>query len=418
MEDGRVLRVKFKPGVSAKKRFEGVVRILTDLIEDGMRDEVVRQKTVQILNNAGVRGHDELGEIRAITRWVQTNMIYRKDGYGVEFFHTARRLIRDIEEGKSAGDCDDFVILGGALLGSIGYPVGALIVDSNNDGIMNHVMLVTKTFSPTREFGDSWIPIELIYPQFKIGESVPISQVYPLMANVDTARSPIMRKAISGMRGLAGFHPLGQLAGLGNVTKSTVYDMKDAEEYGNYTGSERSSFMRTSGTNSIMDPDGTYNYAYDFVKSTNYGKITGVQGRKIKVVISGYSEPGAVRELNKISSRTPVSVTLATSWRANKRFGRVVSKTPQGRKISGSRIEVELSSPSDYVDVQRSQIRVKLGSDVYMSSQYDTGYKRLANIHVHIQENTALSGPSLSAVPQVRESTYTDSGLAGYYGVL
>ena len=87
--------------------------------------------------------------------------------------YTKGRLIRDIEEGKSAGDCDDFVILGGALLGAIGYPVGALIVDSNNDGVMNHVMLVTKTFSPTREFGDSWIPIELIYPQFKIGESVP-----------------------------------------------------------------------------------------------------------------------------------------------------------------------------------------------------------------------------------------------------
>ncbi len=214
MEDGRVLRVKFKPGVSPRKRFEGVVRILTDLIEDGMRDELVRQKAVQILNNAGVRGHDELGEIRAITRYVQTHMVYRKDGYGVEFFHTARRLIRDIEEGKSAGDCDDFVILGGALLGSIGYPVGALIVDSNNDGVMNHVMLVTKTFSPTREFGDSWIPIELIYPQFKIGESVPISQVYPLMANVETGREPIMRKAISGLKGLAGLHPLGHLMGI------------------------------------------------------------------------------------------------------------------------------------------------------------------------------------------------------------
>ena len=418
MEDGRVLRVKFKPGVSAKKRFEGVVRILTDLIEDGMRDEVVRQKAVQILNNAGVRGHDELGEIRAITRWVQTNMIYRKDGYGVEFFHTARRLIRDIEEGKSAGDCDDFVILGGALLGAIGYPVGALIVDSNNDGIMNHVMLVTKTFSPTREFGDSWIPIELIYPQFKIGESVPISQVYPLMANVDTARSPIMRKAISGLKGLAGMHPLGHLAGLGNVTKSTVYDMKDAEEYGNYTGSERSSFIRQSGrSQAVLDPDGTDNIGYDFTKSKNYGKITGVQGRKITVVISGSrisSGGSAIRP----AQRYPQSFTLATSWRAKKRFGRVVSKTARGSKLRGSRIEVVLSSPSDYVDVQRSQIRVKLGSKVYMSSQYDTGYKGVKQIQVHIQENTALSGPSLSAVPQVRESTYTDSGLAGYYGVL
>lgn len=217
MEDGRILRVKFKPGVSPQKRFEGVVRILTDLIEDGMRDEKVRLKAIEILNAAGVRGHDELGELKAITKWVQRNMVYRKDGYAVEFFHTARRLIRDIEKGQSAGDCDDFVILGGALLGSIGYPVGALIVDSNNDGIMNHVMLVTKTFSPTREFGDNWIPIELIYPQFQIGESVPISQVYPLMANVETTRQPIMRKAISGLKGIMGYHPIARLAGLGNA---------------------------------------------------------------------------------------------------------------------------------------------------------------------------------------------------------
>ena len=64
----RVLRVKFKPGVSADKRFKGVVRILTDLIEDGMRDEQVRIKAIEIIKQAGVKGHDEIGEIRAISR--------------------------------------------------------------------------------------------------------------------------------------------------------------------------------------------------------------------------------------------------------------------------------------------------------------------------------------------------------------
>lgn len=211
-QEGRVLRVKFKPGVPPQKRFEGVVRILTDLIEDGMRDEFVRKKAVQIVNAANVSGHDELGEIRAITKWVQNNMIYRKDGFGVEWFHTARRLIKDIEKGQSAGDCDDFVILGGSLLGALGYPVGALIVDSNADGIFNHVMLVTKTFGPTKEFGRNWIPIELIYPQFELGESVPISKVYPLMANAATLRAPIMKKSIRG------------IAGLGSMTRKMIMD--------------------------------------------------------------------------------------------------------------------------------------------------------------------------------------------------
>ena len=204
MDDGRVLRVKFKPGVNPQKRFEGVVRILTDLIEDGMRDEFVRNKAVAIVNAAGVKGHDELGEIRAIKNWVQRNMTYRKDPYGVEFFYTARRMLKDIDAGKQAGDCDDFVILGGALLGSLGYPVGALIVDSNNDGTFNHVMLVTKTFGPSKEFGRNWIPIELIYPQFKLGESVPISKVYPLMANAKTLRAPIMKKSLQGMARING----------------------------------------------------------------------------------------------------------------------------------------------------------------------------------------------------------------------
>ncbi len=220
MEDGRVLRVKFKPGVSPEKRFKGVVRILTDLIEDGMRDEQVRLKAVEIVKQAGVQGHDELGELRAIKNWVQTNAHYIKDPFGVEFFFTARRQIRDIEKGTHGGDCDDFVVLGGALLGSLGYPVGALIVDSNNDGVFNHVMLVTKTFSPTRQFGDSWIPIELIYPQFKLGESVPISKVYPLMAHADTVRAPVTKKVISGIKGIMKKHPIGQLAGLGAAKKT------------------------------------------------------------------------------------------------------------------------------------------------------------------------------------------------------
>ena len=88
-------------------------------IEDGLRDEYVRRKAVEIVNRAGVAGHDELGEIRAICKWVQTNATYRKDPIDVEYFHSARRLIKDIEAGRSAADCDDFVILGASLLGSI-----------------------------------------------------------------------------------------------------------------------------------------------------------------------------------------------------------------------------------------------------------------------------------------------------------
>jgi hypothetical protein len=203
----RILRIKFLPGTSLDYRFEKVVRVLVELIEDGLRDEYVRRKAVEIVNRAGVGSHDELGEIRAIVKWVQNNVVYRKDPIDVEYFQTARRLIKDVESGRSAADCDDFVILAGSLLGSLGYPTGALIVDSNADGVFNHVMLLVRTHGPTKEFGNKWIPCELIFPTFKIGESVKVSKVYPLVADTASNRIPIMKRAISGLAGIKGHQP-------------------------------------------------------------------------------------------------------------------------------------------------------------------------------------------------------------------
>ena len=197
----RILRVRYGDNVPPEARFKSVVKYLKELIEDGLRDEYVRQKAVSIVNQAGVKGHDELGEIRAIVKWVQNNVVYRKDPLDVEYFMTARRILKDVELGRSAADCDDFVIVAGALLGSIGYPSGALIVDSNADGVFNHVMLITRTTSPSKQFGAKWIPCELIFPSFKLGRSVKISQVYPLVADASTTRVPVMKQQIAGLSG-------------------------------------------------------------------------------------------------------------------------------------------------------------------------------------------------------------------------
>tara|TARA_B000000557_G_scaffold257330_1_gene250499 strand:+ start:106 stop:813 length:708 start_codon:yes stop_codon:yes gene_type:complete len=197
----RILRIRYGDNVSPEARFKSVVKYLKELIEDGLRDEYVRRKAVSIVDRAGVKGHDELGEIRAIVKWVQNNVVYRKDPIDVEYFMSARRILKDVEQGRSAADCDDFVIVAGALLGSIGYPTGALIVDSNADGIFNHVMLITRTTAPTKEFGTNWIPCELIFPTFKIGKSVKVSQVYPLVADPSTTRVPVVQQQIAGLSG-------------------------------------------------------------------------------------------------------------------------------------------------------------------------------------------------------------------------
>jgi hypothetical protein len=207
----QILRVKFKPGTSMAERFDTVVEYLRQLIEDGIRDRFVRQKAVEIVNRAGVRPHDELGEIRAIVKWVQNNVVYRKDPYMVEYFMTARRILKDVQAGQSAADCDDFVIVAASLLGSLGYPVGAIIVDSNKDGVFNHVMLTTKTMAPTRQYGNKWIVAELIFPNFKLNQSVPVSKVYPLIADPNTTRDPIHRTQIAGGMSSLGSGPSANL---------------------------------------------------------------------------------------------------------------------------------------------------------------------------------------------------------------
>ena len=194
--------MKFPAGTAPEARFKHVGHLLGQLIEDGLRDEYVRRKAVEIVNRAGIRGHDELGEIRAITKWVQHNVVYRKDPINVEYFQTARRLIKDVESGRSAADCDDFVIVWGAMLGALGYEVAAVIVDSNGDGMMNHVMGAAKTFAPTPQFGNKWIPCELIFTDFDLGQSVKVSQVYPLTADPNTARLPVMMQKLAGLAGV------------------------------------------------------------------------------------------------------------------------------------------------------------------------------------------------------------------------
>ena len=51
---------------------------------------------------------------------------------------------------------------------------------------------------PTKKYGNKWIVAELIFPNFKLNQSVPISRVYPLIADSSTSRTPIHHQNIAG----------------------------------------------------------------------------------------------------------------------------------------------------------------------------------------------------------------------------
>ncbi len=164
----RILRIRYGDNVSAENRFKSVVTYLQQLIEDGLRDEYVRRKAVSIVDRAGVKGHDELGEIQALIQYFQGSFTtntpndelgmpllfgdrgayrYQKDPYGHELFQSPPKVLRDIQSGESGADCDDIAAAAACCLAAAGYPAMLMIVDADPDlpGVFNHVMLATKT---------------------------------------------------------------------------------------------------------------------------------------------------------------------------------------------------------------------------------------------------------------------------------
>jgi len=93
-------------------------RLIAEMIRDGAKDFVVRQKAIEIFRSFCVPPKDRWGEVCALFRWVRRHIRYTRDIYRVELLHTPRRMIE-----LRAGDCDDMTILLGSMLVATGYPV-------------------------------------------------------------------------------------------------------------------------------------------------------------------------------------------------------------------------------------------------------------------------------------------------------
>lgn len=70
---------------------------------------------------------------------MQRNFPYREDIAGVETLQTARTMLRNLEAGIPAGDCDDFTILIGSLAGSIGFVYRLATTQTRQRGYWSHV---------------------------------------------------------------------------------------------------------------------------------------------------------------------------------------------------------------------------------------------------------------------------------------
>jgi len=199
------LRYTFGEGFTEDEAFITTIHVLQELAARYVAHPEIVQFARRLLANARIRNHDELGEIDTIVRYFQGTYTidtpnsqigqpllpgdrgsyrYLKDPYGHELFQTPLKVLRDIQAGESGADCDDIAACCACVLAAAGYPTMLMIVDASAGapGVMNHVMLATKTLGPNVKSGNDWFPVELIHP-LDIGSSVKVTRYIPLIVN-------------------------------------------------------------------------------------------------------------------------------------------------------------------------------------------------------------------------------------------
>lgn len=139
------------------------VEVIKKLIDQGKKDIVIRTLAEKITQY--IPPKDYKREIHAIYNFVVRRLRYTKDIHRVETVHRARDLLR---RHRKAADCDDFVILTGALLQSIGHPIRIVIIGNNYDDKEDYSHIYLQTRLKNR-----WIGLDGSVPGAAVGWEAP-----------------------------------------------------------------------------------------------------------------------------------------------------------------------------------------------------------------------------------------------------
>jgi transglutaminase-like putative cysteine protease len=152
------------------RTIEQRVGLVNYYIQEGVRDPLIRRVASSILNPRCGDGwciseKDWASEVSAIFYWLRHHIRYTLDPHDLELLQRARRTL----ENKTA-DCDDLVILAGAILQVVGYPIRMVIIDTGQESGWNHIYLHVgiPPMQPHR-----WIPFDLAATTEPLGWEMP-----------------------------------------------------------------------------------------------------------------------------------------------------------------------------------------------------------------------------------------------------
>lgn len=118
------------------------VSYIVRMIQKGRWHPEVRKRALQIVsrkcgNRWCVPEKNWDAEAKAVFDYTRANVRYARDSYGRDQFQHPRRTLQ-----WGGGDCDDYTILLGSLLQSIGYPVKCRVIQTDGHKDYNHIYLV------------------------------------------------------------------------------------------------------------------------------------------------------------------------------------------------------------------------------------------------------------------------------------
>jgi len=159
-EDVKTYSVKLSPDNRAT--YESV-EVIKQLINEGKKDYIIRRLAEEITRY--IEPKDYKREVNAIYNFVIRRLRYTKDIHRVETVHRARDLLR---WHRKAADCDDFVILTGALLQASGHPIRIVIIGNNHKDKEDYSHIYLQT-----EVKDKWVALDGSVPGAKMGWEAP-----------------------------------------------------------------------------------------------------------------------------------------------------------------------------------------------------------------------------------------------------
>lgn len=159
MMSAQPVRRKMHPVKSADDR----VKYIDQMVKQYRYDPMIRKIAMDVLTRKCngrwcVPEKNWLAEVKALFIFIRQNVRYTRDPAGMDTYTSPLRTLGWFK----AGDCDCYMILGGCLLQSVGYPIKIRIVHTAGEPTWNHIYLLAGI--PTRQADGSrqlkWLPFD------------------------------------------------------------------------------------------------------------------------------------------------------------------------------------------------------------------------------------------------------------------